>query len=336
METVKLFLAGDVMTGRGIDQILPYPGDPALFEDHARSAAQYVTLAERACGKIPAPVDFGYIWGDALAELDRQRPGARIVNLETAVTACKTPEPKGINYKMNPANVPVLSAAGLDCSVLANNHVLDWGRSGLLDTLVALRSASIRTAGAGETLDAAFNPTIVETGSGHRICVYGFGSETSGIPPHWAALENRPGICLFPDLSGATARRLAGKICARKRDGDITIISIHWGSNWGYQIPKEQQSFARTLIDLGACDILHGHSSHHARPAEVYRGKLILYGCGDSSTTMKASAGARTIGVISRSCICPVSVRRAQRWKHSRLSFFKCTGFGSGGRRFTM
>jgi poly-gamma-glutamate synthesis protein (capsule biosynthesis protein) len=55
---------------------------------------------------------------------------------------------------------------------------------------------------------------------------------------------------------------------------------VHWGSNWGYQVEADQVRFAHRLVD-GGVDLLHGHSSHHPRPIEVYRGKLILYGCGD-------------------------------------------------------
>ena len=59
------------------------------------------------------------------------------------------------------------------------------------------------------------------------------------------------------------------------------IFSVHWGGNWGYSVPEEQIDFARSLIDSGAVDIVHGHSSHHVRPLEVYNGKLIVYGAGD-------------------------------------------------------
>jgi poly-gamma-glutamate capsule biosynthesis protein CapA/YwtB (metallophosphatase superfamily) len=56
---------------------------------------------------------------------------------------------------------------------------------------------------------------------------------------------------------------------------------VHWGGNWGVEVPQLQRRFAQRLIELGAADLVHGHSSHHPRPIEVYRGKLILYGCGD-------------------------------------------------------
>ena len=85
-DSVTLFVAGDVMTGRGIDQVLPHPGNPRIVEPFSRSALDYVELAERANGPIPRPVNFAYIWGDALAVLEAAAPDMRIINLETAIT----------------------------------------------------------------------------------------------------------------------------------------------------------------------------------------------------------------------------------------------------------
>jgi len=269
------------MTGRGIDQILPHPCDPRIYEDHFRSALDYVTLAERAHGAIQRPVSFDYIWGGALEELSRRKPHARIVNLETAGTKSGKPEPKGINYRMNPANVPVLKAAGIDCCVLSNNNVVERGEASLLDTLAAVKGAGIQTAGAGCNLLEASRPAIIEVLSSSRVLVFGLGLESSGIPGRWAAGADRAGVRLLPDLSHETAQMLATEVLLQKQPGDIVVLSIHWGSNWGYKITAAQQAFAHTVIDLGVCDIVHGHSSHHARPIEMYRQKLILYGCGD-------------------------------------------------------
>ncbi len=57
--------------------------------------------------------------------------------------------------------------------------------------------------------------------------------------------------------------------------------SFHWGDNWVAQVPAAQRRFARALIDLGAADLVHGHSSHHPLPLELHRGRLVLHGCGD-------------------------------------------------------
>ena len=65
------------------------------------------------------------------------------------------------------------------------------------------------------------------------------------------------------------------------KTGDISVVSIHWGPNWGYEIPDEQRRFAHKLVDETGVSVIHGHSSHHPKAIEVYRNRLILYGCGD-------------------------------------------------------
>ena len=278
---LTLFLCGDVMTGRGIDQVLPHPNPPRLFEPYVDSALQYVELAKQANGPVRKPVDFPYIWGDALAELDRVRPDLRIVNLETAVTTSEDCQPKGINYRMHPANIPCITAAGIDCCVLGNNHVLDWGREGLLETLASLETSGIKTAGAGRDLEQAEAPATLEVLGKGRVIVFSFGDASSGVPRNWAASADRPGVNLLPDLSERTAARIAGQIKGVKRPGDVAVVSIHWGENWGYEVPRRQRTFAHALVDLAGVDIVHGHSSHHPKGIEIYKQKPILYGCGD-------------------------------------------------------
>jgi poly-gamma-glutamate synthesis protein (capsule biosynthesis protein) len=281
VNSIRLFLCGDVMTGRGIDQILPSPSEPRIHEGYLESALDYVTLAERASGPIPRAVDPSYIWGDALAALERFRPDRRIINLETAVTCSCDWLPKGINYRMNPANVACLSAAGIDCCVLANNHVLDWGERGLIETLDTLAGAGLRTAGAGASQSAAEAPAVLEAPGRGRVLVYGVCADTSGVPPDWAVTAQVPGVVLVPDLSSHTAGRLAERIQASRQPGDLVVLSMHWGGNWGYTVAPEESAFAHALIDARAVDVFHGHSSHHPKAIEIYRDRLILYGCGD-------------------------------------------------------
>lgn len=276
---VTLFLCGDVMTGRGIDQVLPYPNDPHLCEPFVRSAVEYVRLAEAAHGPIPRPMDFAYVWGDALGEL--ARADARIVNLETSVTTSADCAPKGINYRMHPKNAPCLAAAGIDCCVLANNHVLDWGRPGLLETLETLADVPIKGAGAGRDAEAAAAPAALEIAGKGRVLVFAFGAMTSGIPRAWAAGADRPGVNVLPDLSERTASRVADGVRRARRPGDVVVASIHWGENWGYRVPRDQIAFAHWLIGEAGVDVVHGHSSHHPKAIEVHAGKPILYGCGD-------------------------------------------------------
>jgi poly-gamma-glutamate capsule biosynthesis protein CapA/YwtB (metallophosphatase superfamily) len=280
-QSVRLFLCGDVMTGRGIDQVLAHPCNPELHEDYVASAKDYVSLAEQANGPIPRHTEPSYVWGAALDELSRMRPDARIINLETAITRSDDYARKGINYRMSPENADCLSAAGVDCCVLANNHVLDWGRSGLLQTLAALERLKIKAAGAGRNVLEAAAPAVLDFANKARILVFSFGATTSGIPRSWAATTDIPGVNLLTRVSEADALRAAEYILRIKQPGDLAVVSLHWGPNWGYEIPGEQQHFARTLIDRANVSIVHGHSSHHAKAIEVYQKRLILYGCGD-------------------------------------------------------
>jgi poly-gamma-glutamate capsule biosynthesis protein CapA/YwtB (metallophosphatase superfamily) len=278
---VTLFLGGDVVTARGVDQILPHPGDPALRERYVRDARTYVDLAEAVNGRIPQPVDLAWIWGDALDILEQVRPAARIVNLEATITDSDDFAPgKAVHYRMSPRNIGCLSVAELDVCVLANNHVLDFGPAGLLETCDTLSDAGIQAVGAGKDAAEAGRPAVVGSADVARVVVLSVGADSSGIPASWAAAPDRPGVNLLPDLEEATAGRIADQVRATKNPGDITVVSIHWGSNWGYEVSRDQVRFAHWLIEYGV-DVVHGHSSHHPRPLEVYRGKLILYGCGD-------------------------------------------------------
>jgi poly-gamma-glutamate capsule biosynthesis protein CapA/YwtB (metallophosphatase superfamily) len=288
---VRLFLCGDVMTGRGIDQALPHPVNPILYEPYVRDAREYVHLAEKAHGPIPRPLSFDYIWGDALQELERAKVDVRIVNLETAVTSAETPWPgKGIHYRMHPQNIACLSAARISACALANNHVLDWGYDGLSETLQTLDAAGIARYGAGNDAEQAMQPAVLDAAVKGRLLLFSFGLTTSGIPEDWKATSISPGVNLLDGLSEATAVRVCDQMRAHQQLGDVIIASIHWGSNWGYEIPREQIVFAHYLVEHGVA-IVHGHSSHHVKAIEIFRGRLILYGCGDFITDYEGISG---------------------------------------------
>ena len=280
-QTARLFLCGDVMIGRGVDQILPSPCPPKLYEEYVSSAQEYVRLAEAASGPIPRPADLSYIWGDALAELEAHAPDARIVNLETSVTRSETAEHKAINYRVSPQNAECLRAAGIDCCALANNHVLDWGPSGLLETLGALEHLNIAVAGAGRSAGHAQRPAIIEIPSKGRVVVLSFALPDSGTPLDWAATPSSPGVNLLPDLSAESAAFACDLARNAARSEDILVMSIHWGSNWGYGVSNAHRQFAHRLIEDAGASVVHGHSSHHAKGFEVHRNRLALYGCGD-------------------------------------------------------
>ncbi len=279
--TVTVLLGGDVMLGRGVDQILPHPGDPELREPWVRDARYYVEAVERVNGRVPRPCGYDRPWGEVPALLDELAPEVRLINLETAITADGSFAPrKGIHYRMQPGNVPALTAIAPDVCALSNNHSLDFGISGLLDTLDALSGAHIRAAGAGVDLAAAQRPAAVPLPDGRRALIVSVSIRSSGVPPDWTATPGRPGVWCFAYPSVGHADEVVARLSDHRRVGEPAIVSVHWGSNWGYGIGLSERQFAHRLIDAGI-DIVHGHSAHHPRPIEIYRGKPILYGCGD-------------------------------------------------------
>ena len=238
-DTITLLLCGDVMLGRGLDQILAHPGDPTLHESYFHDARGYVSLAERVSGVIPRPVEDTWPWGEALSEIERSRPGILVINLETSVTTSDDFAPrKPIHYRMSPDNLGCLAAAHPDVCVLANNHVLDLGAQGLQESLQRLAAAGLATAGAGHDLASALAPAVVSPNGTAAVSVLAYAHRSSGVPGGWAARVRRPGVALLPDMSMRTAAAIAARIDQEKARGANVVVSLHWGSNWGFDIPR--------------------------------------------------------------------------------------------------
>ena len=301
--TIRIGFTGDVMIGRGIDAILPASVNGELHEGYVKHANGYVNLAIRENG--PLPLDelqtkgSAYIWGDVLPEL-RSAADCLIINLETSLTTSDDwARDKGINYRAHPLNVDSLTVAGVTVATLANNHVLDWGDAGLKETLRTLEGANIMYAGAGHTIEEAMAPAIVtvkvpgESKETARISVVAIGFPSAGVPGHWRAKRNKCGVYTESDINLSTAKAIVDNLKTRNaatdtppgggtgsNDDRINVVSLHWGSNWGWGTPDSWRQFAHSLIDEGA-DVVVGHSSHHVKGIEVYKGKMIAYGMGD-------------------------------------------------------
>ena len=139
-----------------------------------------------------------------------------------------------------------------------------------------------------------------------RVIVFSYGSRSSGIPANWAAAKDKPGVNLLKDLSKTTVRHIREQIEQVKQHRDIVVASIHWGSNWGYDVPHSHTEFAHELIDAAGVDVIHGRSSHHVLAMEVYKGKLIIYGSGDF---LNAGDSLRTMLKKTSTSACPSSTR---------------------------
>jgi poly-gamma-glutamate synthesis protein (capsule biosynthesis protein) len=272
---VDLWLAGDLMLGRGVDQILPHPVSPLLFEPALHDARDYVALAEAQRGPLPRRAELTWPWG----EFQHTSAGAiGVVNLETAITRRGVPDPnKAIHYRMAPEHVGVLQAGGVRVCSLANNHVLDWGQVGLLDTLQSLAEADILAVGAGRNDREAEAPVMLTLACGRPLYVLAAALASCGLPPTWQARPERAGVAV---LDHSLLARWRPGIAVAKQQGAVVVASLHWGGNWGWRIPHLHRRLALALIDAGV-DVVHGHSSHHPLPIELYRDRLVLYGCGD-------------------------------------------------------
>jgi poly-gamma-glutamate synthesis protein (capsule biosynthesis protein) len=289
---VQILLCGDVMTGRGIDQCLEHPSDPVLFEPFVKNAKIYVDLAQKKNGHVRRKINASYLWGDAPKTIKERSPDVFLANLETAITTSPIPYPdKSIHYRMHPGNIGILKELGITCCSIANNHSLDWGREGFEETLKALKSAGIRVVGGGETITAAEKPAGFQINPEIRVLIFAVGATDSGIPLDWKATDHQSGLFMIDAFNQIEAERVSNLILKQKQKEDIAILSIHWGGNWGYPIPRVHEDFAHFLIDQGCVDLIHGHSSHHRNRHEVYRNKLILYGCGDFMTDYEGISG---------------------------------------------
>jgi poly-gamma-glutamate synthesis protein (capsule biosynthesis protein) len=153
-----------------------------------------------------------------------------------------------------------------------------------------LDAVGIAHSGAGSNAEEAAAPAVLNIEGKPRLLLFSFGSTTSGIPREWRATSSRAGVNLLDDLSDATAALIADQMGHYRKPGDLLIASIHWGSNWGYEIPSKQIAFAHRLIEEGVA-LVHGHSSHHVKGIEVFKNRLILYGCGDFLTDYEGISG---------------------------------------------
>jgi poly-gamma-glutamate capsule biosynthesis protein CapA/YwtB (metallophosphatase superfamily) len=279
-----LALLGDIMTGRLVDQVLPFP-IPNEFE-HGRSISSLGATIRKSLHLESKNQDEleERPWGDTLTSL--QNADCVLGNLETSITKRgeKVPQ-KVFHYRMAPENFGVLLKPPLRYVCLANNHVLDYGNEGLSDTLANLDHFGIHHAGAGMNDNEAREPAYFEIekeGTRLKILAFSF----SDHPEKWAAGRGKPGINYLPSEENSSIywQKAADDIRKYKSERGLDtfcIVSFHWGPNYSWKPSHSIQELAKRLVDAGA-DIVHGHSAHHLQGISVYKKSLILFGCGDA------------------------------------------------------
>jgi poly-gamma-glutamate capsule biosynthesis protein CapA/YwtB (metallophosphatase superfamily) len=218
-----------------------------------------------------------YVWGNTLPIL--KKADGLICNLECTVSDRGEPwsvTPKVFHFRSDAKNITALAKAGVTIASLANNHALDYGYGALEDTLTLLDSAEISHAGAGANLDAASTPAVASI-KNQTIAMLAF----TDNQPDWRAQMEIPGVLFVPiDPRDRRAQALFKTVAQLKAKSDVVVVSAHWGGNWGYDVSDEHIEFAHRLVLAGA-DVVFGHSPHVCRAVEIYRGRPILYSCGD-------------------------------------------------------
>jgi poly-gamma-glutamate capsule biosynthesis protein CapA/YwtB (metallophosphatase superfamily) len=195
------------------------------------------------------------------------------VNLETPVTSRGQPQPKTYHFAATPEAFTALRDAGVDVVTLANNHILDYGRTGLAATLAAAKAAHFPYVGAGVNASAAWAP-YVTTINDTRIAIVGV-SQVAELASSWVATAYRPGEANAINLGQTLAAVRAAKRLAR-----IVIVFMHWGTE-GTACPDENQlSLAPRLAAAGASIIIGAHA-HMLQGSGWLGHTFVAYGMGN-------------------------------------------------------
>ncbi|WP_245585972.1 CapA family protein [Paenibacillus pinihumi] len=215
-------------------------------------------------------------------------------NLESPFTTRGTPaEDKKFVFNGKPESLPALKDAGFNVVTLANNHTLDMGVEGLLDTMKHLDKAGIPHVGAGNNDTEAFTPVILEA-KGIKVAYIGISRVVPFV--EWKAEKYRAGVAESYDTTRAKAA-----IEKAKKEADLVVVMVHWGIERADLPENYQRSFAREYIDAGA-DLVIGSHPHVLQGFEQYKGKWIAYSMGNFIFNMTSTEKAAETGVLDAKC----------------------------------
>jgi len=196
--------------------------------------------------------------------------GFSLANLECPLTDRLLPLPKEFTFRSDPTAAQALARGGIRLVTLANNHTMDQGRGGLVDTMAALDAAGVAWCGAAPRADRALLPTVIDVGA-LRVAFVG----CSVFPPEgyiWS--PQAPG----PAPAGAASLRAAVRLA--RIVSDIVVVTVHWGPEFDTVASEQQRRLARAAVDAGAAVVV-GHHPHVIQGVELYRGAVIAYSLGN-------------------------------------------------------
>jgi len=201
-----------------------------------------------------------------------------VVNLETAVTDGGEPvQPKKYNFRAPPVALDALRAAGVDAVTVANNHGLDFGPTGLTDTIAAGAERQFPVLGIGNNTAEAFTPYRVAV-RGQRISVFGVTDVIdSPYEESWAATDTRPGLA---SSKFAGLDHLVATLAQWRAESDTIVVFLHWGIERNGCPSDRQREVAQALTDAGA-DIVVGSHAHWLQGGGMFNDAFVDYGLGN-------------------------------------------------------
>ncbi len=252
-QTVTLYAVGDVMLGRHIATVMQRQGADRPF----RNIGPVLRQADIVLGNFEAPI--------------------------SAVTATLFFPEKPYSFHASPPAAQAVAGASFHLLSLANNHALDYGPDALFLTQDLLAAQGVAAFGAGKDLAEARRPVIV-TRKGIRFGFLGYGI---GHSTRMYALKARPGI------SPVVMENIRADMEALRRQVDIVVLSLHWGTEYQSVPSARQRAEAHQMIDWGA-DLIVGHHPHVMQGIEVYKGRIIAYSLGNFIFDQKAEGTDRS------------------------------------------
>jgi len=195
------------------------------------------------------------------------------LNLETAVTSQGTPQPKTYHFRTRPAAFTALRDGGVDLVTMANNHVLDYGQTGLANTLAAAQAAHFPYVGIGRNATAAWAPYL-STINGVRIAIIGV-SQVAELASSWVATGHRPG-----EANAINQRRTLAAVRAAKRLAPVVIVFMHWGTE-GQACPDPNQLALAPKLAAAGASIIVGAHAHMLQGSGWLGHTFVAYGMGN-------------------------------------------------------
>jgi hypothetical protein len=269
--TVTIVAGGDSMMDRGIyervvnrDRGISYPLDGGTIEITGR----YCCGSFTGLGAYEVP-EWRKTGNEGLVR-------AKLVDADLAIINLENPTPDnwvfhlhGTPFSGKPALLEIFTSSGIDWVSLANNHIYDYGSSGIQDTLKHLRRFGLEYAGAGMDIEEAREYSVMPAGSSNVALL----PCLSITPDVWARADRAGGMpCDDPQM--------LPNVRSASEEADIVIVFPHWGVEYRVEPQEDQRRFAEQWLEAGA-DIVIGGGTHTVGGMEDFEGKLAFYSIGN-------------------------------------------------------